>query len=269
VIVTTCRRRRPSATALLTYYLTVVAAAAVLWISGAWSFTKGYAYTWTDLVAVGAVLAVVVLVGLLWAWRVRRQTGEWGRAVGPLVVSALVLLVAGTVTGSALGWFSGQDQGVIRPVSGTQLVAEAAGPDGTFVQFWILYSAADAPSCGYEVRVLDANANLAESGGTDCSGTSWDPSAHWGILWAMPTFGGDTGSGAHALQVIGHAPAEAATVLVTLGNRMPVQMDVQTDGYFVGRVVWREARDDTWSIYPIHVAAVDGTGMVIAENDMG
>lgn len=195
------------------------------------------------------------------------------RRLVPALASVLVLLAAGTATGAALGLFPWQDRerldeaGCRNPDSVEQLVAEAQTPDGGTHQFWITRTDADGPPNGHILVELDADGNYVGSA-AGCSFVWEDPTEFYGSLWvSVPSTISDEGALA---SVMGHVPAEAAASVVTFSDGTSTQIEVQTDGYFLGLVVRPDIRGfDANFPEVVHIAAVDASGGVIAERDFG
>lgn len=195
------------------------------------------------------------------------------RRLVPALASVLVLLAAGTATGAALGLFPWQERerldeaGCRNPDSVEQLVAEAETPDGGTHQFWITRTDADAPPNGHILVELDGDGNYVGSA-AGCYFVWEDPTEYYdGSLWvAVPSTISDEGALA---SVMGHVPAEAAASVVTFSDGTSTQIEVQTDGYFLGLVVRPDIRGDASFPDTVHIAAVDASGGVIAEQDLG
>jgi len=193
------------------------------------------------------------------------------RRLVPGLASVLVLLAAGTATGAALGLFPWQDREILdeagcrNPDSVEQLVAQAETPDGGTHQFWITRTDAEAPPNGHILVELDADGNYVGSA-VGCNFVWEDPTEYYGSLWVVvPSTISDEGALA---SVMGHVPAEAAASVVTFSDGTSTQIEVQTDGYFLGLVVRPGIRADANFPEPVHIAAVDASGGVIAEQDL-
>jgi hypothetical protein len=149
LVVVTCHHySEPSAAALLVYYLTVVAVAASFGIWGALGAGEHFPFGWRDLGAVGLILAVVVAVGVFWAWRLRRRQGSWGRWRTPVAAAVILLLIGGSVLAGLLGLLPGQGHATCPCDPVDTLVAEGEGPDGGSTQLWITYPYPNAPPNG-------------------------------------------------------------------------------------------------------------------------
>jgi hypothetical protein len=250
----------------------VVAVAAPFGIWGALEVGQNFPFGWGDLVAVGLILAVVVAVGVLWAWRVRGYQGSWGTWRAPLLVAAIPLLIGGTVIAGNLGVLPGYGQASCRCDPVLTLVAEEEVPDGGSVQLWLTYPHPNAPPSGYEVGELDAHGDaIAWTSSPDicaCDTSTWDPSqGHGSPFWIMPIAGqcGPTWCG---WGWYGHAPPEAAAVLATFNDGTTRRMEPQTDGWFVGFLTWPD-RDDVGQLPSmVRITALDDGGVVVAERDL-
>ena len=190
------------------------------------------------------------------------------RRFAPALASVFAVLIAGTAVAGALGLFPQQtteildEAGCRNTDSIERLVAEAPAPDGGTHQFWITSATEAAAPNGHILIELRADGSLAGSAG-GCGPPDMDLSEYYGEMWAVVpnTVSADGAVGS----VMGHVPAEAATAVVTFGDGTSVEIETQTDGYFLAVVSRSDISGDALWPDVVHISALDSNGVLVAD----
>lgn len=193
------------------------------------------------------------------------------RRFAPALAAAFAVLLAGTAVAGALGMLPQQATDLLdwsdcrNPDSIEEMVAEAAAPDGGSYQMWTSRVSPDAPVNGH--ILVDFNADGKDLGSfASCNPVGGDPTDNPPILWAdLSSIGNDEGT---LGSIMGHAPSEASSVVVTFKDGTSEQIETQIDGYFLGVAFRSDVRGETGWPEVVHLTALDADGNTIMEEDM-
>lgn len=206
----------------------------------------------------------------------RRRLPVWPRT--PMFASVLLVLAVGTVFAMFAGllpWdvkLSLIDSGC-RVSSSTDEMVASVESEGRVAELWITRPAPDEAPNGHIVLDFDEEGNrLGSSYG--CSPAGSQHHLETEDVWAG--VGGETSIERTLLTVIGRVTPNAAVARVTLSDGDVIDIDVQTDGYFID-LVTRPGVDVSLTDVPpdiplpgeaTHIAALDAQGQVIEERDL-
>lgn len=203
------------------------------------------------------------------------------RRLVPTLAGALVMAAAVTGAAAALGLFPQQSREILDELgcrnadSVEEMVASAQAADGRTFQFWVTKANEEAAPNGEIVVVLDADGT--QQGGAIGCGSPDEPGQVYATseIWAAAP--NEISAEGALASVIGHVPAGTATATVTFSDGSSADIEVQSDGYFLGLVSRPDitipdepATDDpAFDVEfpePVSVAAFAEDGTLIAEH---
>lgn len=203
------------------------------------------------------------------------RPSRFRRRLVPALVSLSILASAGTAVAFAFGVFPQHVQSALEELgcrdssSVEQLVATAEVPDGRQQQFWITKAGENSRPNGH--ILIDVTADGEYLGSTfGCGAPSLVVEESDYDLFVVAA--SESSVDGTLLIVLGHAPPEAITAIVTFDDATVTSIEVGDEGYFLGLVERPDiVPDSSGNVRPPDVtklAAVDTNGMVIAELDI-
>jgi hypothetical protein len=202
----------------------------------------------------------------------RRRLPVWPRT--PVFASVLLVVAVGTTFATFAGVLPWQtersliESGCWTQSSSNEMVAAAMSAEGRSAELWIIRPGPDqAPNGHIVVDFAETGSPHGSSYGCSPPGTK-DGTAQ--EFWAG--VGGETNLDLTLLTVLGRVSPDAEVARVTLGDGTVIDIEVQTDGYFL-ELVTRPGVEATPEYEPgpefevTHLAALDKHGNVIEEMD--
>lgn len=204
----------------------------------------------------------------------RRRLPVWPRT--PVFASVLLVVAVGTAFATFAGLLPWDvklslTEGGCRMSSSSDEMVASAESEGRIAELWITRPGPDEPPNGHIVLDFDEQGNrLGYSLGCSPPGSRHHMATE--EVWAG--VGGETNLERTLLTVLGRVSPDAAVARLTLSDGEVIDINVQTDGYFI-ELVSRPGVDVSDSDAPapvlpeaIHVATLDAQGRVIEENDL-
>ena len=206
----------------------------------------------------------------------RPALGSFRRRLVPALAAVLILGAAGTGAAAAFGLFpSGASDtldefGCSTGGSVEEIVAEAITTDGRAFEYWVTRPAPGEPANG-DVLVDRLEDGSAQGYMVACSAP--EEAGSQPEVWAGAP---SEASATHMLiAVMGHAPANATEVLVTLTDGTSVRTEIQVDGYFLELVEMPGPGEEEFDSdffnppEPVHLVAFDAAGSIVADLAVG
>lgn len=202
----------------------------------------------------------------------RRRLPVWPRT--PVFASVLLVVALSTAFATFAGllpwdvklWLV--DAGCRGSSSSDEMVASAHSDEGRIAEMWITRPGPGEPPNGLIVLDFDSAGNRL-GGSYGCSPPGPEDADE--DVWAG--VGGEVSIEKALLTVLGRVSPDAAVARVTLSDQSVVDIQVETDGYFI-ELITRPGADPSSDdpnaglLDAIHLAALDSNGQVIEEKDL-
>lgn len=206
----------------------------------------------------------------------RPVLGSFRRRLVPALASVLILGAAGTGIAAALGLFPGAARDTLEEFgcrtggSVEELVAEDSTAGGQVFEYWVT-----RPDEGQSANgdiLVERQPDGSESGFmVACSEPG--QAGTQPPVWASAA--SEMSASHMLLAVMGHAPAEAVEVLITLNDGTTVRTETQVGGYFLELVERPGPGEDAFASDsfdppdPVHLIAFDAMGNTVADLRVG